>query len=85
MINEEVYFILISSGILIFFSIVLMIISIIFTIFWVYSIYDILVKQKFPKDEDKYIWLAIVLFGGFLGATIYFLGYKKSLSEQKSN
>lgn len=57
---------------------VMMLFIIISTILWVWVLYLLLTKGKFKKDDDKYLWLAVVILGGQIGAAIYYFGiYRK--------
>lgn len=45
-------------------------------IFWILMIIDA-VKRKFPKEEDKIVWVLVVVLMGIIGALIYYLMIKK--------
>ncbi|MAG52458.1 MAG: hypothetical protein CMH62_00675 [Nanoarchaeota archaeon] len=44
---------------------------IILTIFWVWMLVDCL-KRNFKKDNEKLIWVIVLLFAHVIGAAIYF-------------
>lgn len=45
-------------------------------IFWVLMIIDI-AKKKFKNDNDKIVWILIVIFLNWIGAIIYYFVIKK--------
>jgi len=48
------------------------------TIFWIWMLIDLL-KRDFPttKENEKIIWLLVLLFTYWLGALIYYFMVKK--------
>lgn len=56
--------------------IVLMIIALLATIFWIYMLVDCL-KRKFKKDTDKVLWALVIFFLHFVGAVVYYFAVKR--------
>lgn len=67
-------FVLTSIILLFLFIIVL---AIFLTIFWVLMIIDI-AKRKFKNENDKIVWILIVILLSWLGAIIYYFVVKRS-------
>ncbi len=53
------------------FTIIGIIIGILFLIFWIFMIVDC-AKRKFIKDGEKILWILIMIFGTWIGAIVYF-------------
>lgn len=66
-------FILTSIILLFLFIIVL---AIFLTIFWILMIIDV-AKRKFKNENDKIVWILIVILLSWLGAVIYYFVIKK--------
>ena len=49
--------------------------GILFLVFWVWMIVDC-VKRKFKSDNEKIVWILIILFAKIIGALIYFFVVK---------
>ena len=45
-------------------------------IFWIFMLVDV-IKRKFKVENDKILWLLIVILAGVLGSIIYFFMIKK--------
>jgi len=45
-------------------------------IFWIMMLVDV-TKRKFPKKEDKTVWVLVVALTGVIGALIYYFIAKK--------
>jgi len=45
-------------------------------VFWILMIVDV-VKREFPKQDDKTIWILIVVLTGIIGAIIYYFMIKR--------
>lgn len=45
-------------------------------IFWILMLVDV-VQRNFKKDNDKIIWVLIIIFTGVIGAIIYYYLVKK--------
>ena len=55
------------------------------TIFWIVMLVDLL-KRDFKKENDKIVWVLILLFAQSIGALIYFFMVKskdKKIKKQK--
>lgn len=58
------------------FTIVGIIIAILFLIFWIFMIIDC-AKRKFMQDWEKILWILIMIFGTWIGAIVYFFVIKQ--------
>ena len=48
---------------------------------WIFALIDVL-KSEFRGQNDKLIWILVVLFAGFFGAIIYyFIGRNQKINE----
>ncbi len=56
---------------LIFFAV-----AILGTIFWIFMIVDV-AKRKFKNDNDRVLWLLVVILAGVVGAIIYYFVIKR--------
>ena len=45
-------------------------------VFWILMLIDA-IKRDFPKDDDKLLWVLVLIFAGFIGAIIYYFMVKK--------
>ena len=45
-------------------------------IFWILMIVDV-VKRDFKKDNDRLIWILVVVLAGWIGALIYYFMIKR--------
>lgn len=54
----------------------LMSLFVLFFVFWIWMIVDC-AKRKFKNDNDKVVWILIVVFLNWLGALIYYFMVKK--------
>ena len=63
-----------AVGVTWFFSLLIFvpIILLLTTIFWVWMIVDCAVNEP-PNDNNKIVWILIIIFTHFIGAIIYFL------------
>ena len=54
-------------------------------IFWIWTIIDC-ARREFPQENDKLLWILILVFLGVLGSIIYVIvGRKKGTLSQKSS
>lgn len=51
------------------------VIGILLLVFWVWMIVDC-VKRNFKKDNEKIVWILVILFAKIFGALIYFFVVK---------
>lgn len=73
----------VGIGLLVFF-IIMAIIGIALFVFWIWSIIDC-VKREFPGDNDKVLWLVVIIVLGVLGSFIYLIaGRKKGTIKTQS-
>ncbi len=64
--------ILVVFGILIFLGLMIFLF-----IFWILMIIDC-VKRKFKNENDKIVWILVLIFLQFLGAIIYYFVVKRN-------
>ena len=61
-------------------------IFIFFFVFWILMIIDC-VKRDFKGDNEKIVWVLVIVLLGFIGATIYYfavkINEKKKVSRRK--
>jgi len=60
------------GGFLIIIWIIGMLIGLAALIFWIWTIIDC-AKRQFPGDNDKIIWLVVIIILGVLGSLIYLI------------
>ena len=60
---------------LIFFWLVMAAVSILALIFWIFMLVDV-VKRKFPQENDRIVWILVVVLAGFIGAIVYYFVVK---------
>ena len=46
-------------------------------IFWIFMIIDV-ANRKFKSENDKIVWILVVILAGIIGALIYYFVIKKS-------
>jgi hypothetical protein len=67
---------MIGAGIIgIFLMLIFIGLSVFFFIFWILMIIDC-VKRKFKEENDKIIWVIVIIFAGIIGAAIYYFVVK---------
>ena len=52
------------------------VVGIFFFVFWILMLVDV-IQRKFKKDNDKIIWILIIVFTNWVGAIIYYFVVKK--------
>jgi prolipoprotein diacylglyceryltransferase len=50
----------------------MLILGILVLIFWIWMIVDA-AKRNFREDWEKVVWIVVIVFGGWLGALVYFI------------
>jgi hypothetical protein len=65
----------IPAFILVFFTVLTLVV--LMSAFWIWMIIDC-AKRNFKKDNDKIVWILILIFTGVIGAIIYYFVVKKS-------
>lgn len=45
-------------------------------IFWIFMIVDV-AKRKFKEENDKIVWILVVILANWIGATIYYFVIKR--------
>jgi prolipoprotein diacylglyceryltransferase len=45
-------------------------------VFWILMIVDV-AKRKFSKEDDRTVWILVVVLAGIIGAIIYYFMIKK--------
>lgn len=51
-------------------------------IFWIWMLVDC-IKKDFKKDSEKIVWVLVIIFLHFLGATIYYFVVKAGDKDSK--
>ena len=69
---------------LILFWILFMIVALIGFIFWVWMLIDC-VRREFSGNNDKIIWIVVILLLGWLGALIYLIAGRKKGTLSNNN
>lgn len=70
----------IGMGIIIVFLIlwlVLILVSILAMIFWIFMIVDA-AKRTFKNENDKIVWILVIVLTGIVGALIYYFVVKRA-------
>jgi hypothetical protein len=80
-------FILVSSFIGIFISIVLLSTILFFAlfagaIFWLWMFIDCLKRENYKEENDKVVWVIVLLLASMIGAILYFFLVKRALKEK---
>jgi len=55
---------------------VLLVLGILATIFWIFMIIDV-AKRKFKNENDRVLWILVVILAGIIGAIVYYFVVKK--------
>jgi len=50
-------------------------IAILLFIFWIFMLVDS-IKRKYRSENDKIVWVLVIIFTGFIGAIIYYFAVK---------
>lgn len=59
----------------VFMILIFVAVAILATIFWIFMLVDC-AKRNFKKDNDKVVWILILVFTGIIGAIIYYFVVK---------
>jgi len=59
------------------------VVMILLLIFWIFMIVDV-AKRKFPNENDKIVWILVIVLAGWIGAIIYYFVIK-SPADKKSH
>ncbi|MBT3324307.1 hypothetical protein HN681_03105 [archaeon] len=70
---------MIMEILMILLTIVLMLIPIAFLVFWIWMIIDVVKRENFEGENDKVLWIIVVLLAGVIGAAVYYFLIKKKL------
>ena len=62
-------------GSFLLFMLLMMIIGVALTIFWIWMIIDC-AKRNFKKENEKIVWILVIVLLNVLGATIYYFAVK---------
>jgi threonine/homoserine/homoserine lactone efflux protein len=67
-------------------EIVILIVGALFIIFWIAALISI-IRNEFPGEHDRLIWILLVIFVPFIGTILYFaIGRNKRIkTNQVSN
>ena len=64
-----------SLGFLLIFMMLFMIAGILLFVFWIWMIIDC-AKRNFKKENEKIVWILVIVLLNVLGATIYYFAVK---------
>jgi prolipoprotein diacylglyceryltransferase len=67
-----------AIGVLWFVPLMLLVLAIIVLaiIFWIYMLVDS-IKRKYKDENDKIVWVLVIVLLGIIGAVIYYFAVKK--------
>jgi hypothetical protein len=65
-----------SLLLLIFLLVIILAIGVASFVFWILMLIDS-IKRKFKKDNEKIIWVLVIVLTGILGAIIYYFVVKR--------
>ncbi len=68
-----------AGGFVLFFFVIfiaIFVLSILAMIFWIFMIVDA-AKRKFNNENDKTLWILVVVLAGVIGAIVYYFVIKK--------
>lgn len=60
---------------IIFIWIAIVALAILSMIFWIFMIVDV-VKRKFKEENEKVIWILVIVLAGIIGALVYYFVVK---------
>ena len=58
---------------------VLLLISLVIFVLWLWMLIDCLKHEDFPNENDKVLWAIIMLLGGWIGALLYYILVKRKM------
>lgn len=67
-------------GFIILFYFLIFAIAIASFIFWIIMLVDV-IRREFPKEDEKIVWILIVVLTGIIGALIYYFMIKRKESR----
>jgi hypothetical protein len=70
------------TGAALIFLLVLAVLGLALFIFWIFMLVDIFKRNNWKQENDKVIWIVVVILFGYLGAIIYYFVVKRSLDKQ---
>ena len=65
------------------FFLAIMAINILGLIFWIYMLVDVIQRKNWEDENQKILWVLVVVLAGWIGAIIYYFVVKRP-SDQKS-
>lgn len=69
-------------GFFLLFMLLVMAIGIALAVFWIWMIIDC-AKRKFKKEDEKIVWIIVIVLLNVLGATIYYFAVKFQDKKKK--
>ena len=65
------------------FIMILMVLAVLTSVFWIWMIIDCAMRKNFKSDTDKVVWILVLVFAGIIGAVIYYFVIKRNLDPHK--
>lgn len=59
----------------------LVILGIFLFIFWIFMIVDVFKRTNWKQENDKTLWIILVIVLGYLGAIVYYFAVKRQLDK----
>lgn len=73
-----------ASGFAVFAGLTGFAIAILGTVFWVMMLIEVLTKARFKTENEKIIWVLVVVLLGIIGAAIYYFTIRKQALTEGS-
>jgi RsiW-degrading membrane proteinase PrsW (M82 family) len=61
------------------------VVGILLFIFWIFMLIDVFKRTNWKQENDKIVWMLVVILLGGLGAVIYYFVEKKALDAPKKS
>jgi len=65
-----------------FFMFFLIAIALLCTAFWIWMLVDCAMRKNFRGENDKVIWILVIVFLHWLGGLVYYFAVKRSLDKR---
>ncbi len=54
-------------------------------VFWIFMIVDVVQRQNWENEQDKTVWILVVILAGYIGAIIYYFVIRKKLGPASAS